>query len=436
MTYQECVTYINSIPKFTKKTELSNTEKLLDILGIERTIKGVIHVAGTNGKGSVCVCLSRILQEAGYKVGLFTSPHLIVLEERIQINQQQISKETFCMACEKVKQASEQMVQKGYLHPAYFEFLFGMAMFLFRKEQVDYIVLETGLGGRLDATNVFLHPLLTIITSISYDHTEILGDTLEKIAFEKAGIIKEKTPVIYWGTEPVVVKVIEEIAKKQKAFSLKITEKDYKILKIHQKSIDFCMNCGYYGNSNFSLPFSAPYQAANGALVLRAIEYLKKEPPISADKVQRALEKVVWPGRMEEVFPRVFVDGAHNMAGITAFIEAVKEIPQKGKQVLLFSVVKEKDFEPMIQKLCEQTEFSIFLLTEIEGSRKVELELIQKIFSKYTKKEIVCITDIKEALKKGIFLKGEKGTLFCVGSLYLIGQIKAVVKEEMEAYYD
>ena len=108
MTYQECVTYINSIPKFTKKTELSNTEKLLDILGIERTIKGVIHVAGTNGKGSVCVCLSRILQEAGYKVGLFTSPHLIVLEERIQINQQQISKETFCMACEKVKQASEQ----------------------------------------------------------------------------------------------------------------------------------------------------------------------------------------------------------------------------------------------------------------------------------------------------------------------------------------
>ena len=192
MTYQECVTYINSIPKFTKKTELSNTEKLLDILGIERTIKGVIHVAGTNGKGSVCVCLSRILQEAGYKVGLFTSPHLIVLEERIQINQQQISKETFCMACEKVKQASEQMVQKGYLHPAYFEFLFGMAMFLFRKEQVDYIVLETGLGGRLDATNVFLHPLLTIITSISYDHTEILGDTLEEIAFENGWITAEQ----------------------------------------------------------------------------------------------------------------------------------------------------------------------------------------------------------------------------------------------------
>lgn len=434
--YRECVEYINSIPKFTKKTELSNTIRLLDMLGVDRAMSGVIHVAGTNGKGSVCIYIAGILEEAGYKAALFTSPHLVALEERIQIDHQVISQEDFCMAFEKVKRVSEQMVQDGYFHPAYFEFLFGMAMFYFVRKKVDYIVLETGLGGRLDATNVFLRPLLTVITPISYDHTEILGDTLEQIASEKAGIIKEGVPVVYWGAESAVAEVIEEAAQKQKTHTYKIIEKDYKILKIHKKSIDFCMNCGYYGNSNFSLPFPASYQAANGALALTAIEHLTKARPISADMIQNAFAKVVWPGRMEEILPGVFADGAHNKAGIAAFMEAVRELPQEGKRVLLFSVVKEKEAEPMIQILCRGSEFSTIILTEVEGNRKTDRELLQKIFSNYTKAELIGITDTKEALEMGVVQKGENGTLFCVGSLYLIGQIKAVIKENTEVYHD
>ena len=332
------------------------------------------------------------------------------------------------------------MVQEGYLHPAYFEFLFGMAMFLFERRGVEYIVLETGLGGRLDATNVFFRPLLTVITSISYDHMEILGDTLEKIAWEKAGIIKEETPVVYWGAEAAVSAVIEEAAQRKHACIYKITGKDYKILKIHHKSIDFCMNCGYYGNSHFSLPFPAAYQAANGALALAAIENLTKAQPISAAMIQKAFAKINWPGRMEEVLPGVFVDGAHNQAGITAFMEAVKGIPQEGKRVLLFSVVKEKELEPMVQELCSQGEFSAVILTEVEGSRKTDLLFLQKIFSNCIKRvfrqteiaqiKVICIADTKEALETGVAWKGENGTLFCVGSLYLVGQIKRVIQEK------
>ena len=440
MNYLECVEYINSIPRFTKKTELSNTVKLLDMLGIDRGRSGIIHVAGTNGKGSVCTFLAGILEEAGYKTALFISPHLMDLEERIQIDGIPVSREEFCIACETVKEISEQMVQEGYLHPAYFEFLFGMAMFLFERRGVEYIVLETGLGGRLDATNVFFRPLLTVITSISYDHMEILGDTLEKIAWEKAGIIKEETPVVYWGAEAAVSAVIEEAAQRKHACIYKITGKDYKILKIHHKSIDFCMNCGYYGNSHFSLPFPAAYQAANGALALAAIENLTKAQPISAAMIQKAFAKINWPGRMEEVLPGVFVDGAHNQAGITAFMEAVKGIPQEGKRVLLFSVVKEKELEPMVQELCSQGEFSAVILTEVEGSRKSDLLILQKIFSNCIKRvfrhteiaqiKVICIADTKEALETGVAWKGENGTLFCVGSLYLVGQIKRVIQEK------
>ena len=167
---------------------------------------------------------------------------------------------------------------------------------------------------------------------------------------------------------------------------------------------------------------------------MAAIESLTKAKPIAADIIQRAFTKVNWQGRMEEILPRVFVDGAHNQAGITAFMEAVRGLPQKGKRVLLFSVVKEKELEPMVRILCEREEFSAVILTEVEGSRKKALQEMQRIFLNYTKADLVCIADTKEALKKGIAWKGEDGILFCAGSLYLAGQIKAIM-EKMEVFY-
>ena len=192
-TYEEANAYIAEVPKFTKTNEPSNTVELLDRLGHPEEAFKVIHVAGTNGKGSVCAFLEGMLRAAGYRTGLFTSPHLVRINERFQIDRQEISDERFTGAFNVVKEAIDQMVAEGFHHPTYFEILFAVGMVAFREEKIECLVMETGLGGRLDATNTVAHPVCCVITSISLDHTAVLGDTVEQIAGEKAGIIKEKS---------------------------------------------------------------------------------------------------------------------------------------------------------------------------------------------------------------------------------------------------
>ena len=197
MTYREAEEYILSIPKFTKKNKPEHTKLFLEYLGNPQEKLKVIHVAGTNGKGSVCVYLDAMLRSEEKTVGLFTSPHLVKLNERIVINGKEISDQKFMEVFEKVMEQVGVMEKEGLPHPTFFEFLFGMAMTAFVMEQVEYAVLETGLGGRLDATNSVEHPVCTVITSIGMDHMAILGDTLEKIAAEKAGILKPGVPLLY-----------------------------------------------------------------------------------------------------------------------------------------------------------------------------------------------------------------------------------------------
>lgn len=191
MKYEEVVRYIEDIPKFTKKHTLLHTREFMRRLGNPCQGRKVLHVAGTNGKGSVCAYMQAILLFEGKRVGFFTSPHLVKLNERIRINGKDIDDDTFCRIFAKVRQVAEELEKEGLEHPSYFEFLYGMGMLAFEENDAEYIVLETGLGGRLDATNSFEHPFLSVITSIGLDHTEILGDTIEKIAGEKAGIIKK-----------------------------------------------------------------------------------------------------------------------------------------------------------------------------------------------------------------------------------------------------
>ena len=213
MTYKEAEAYINSVPKFTSKNKPENTMELIRRLGHpERSMK-VIHVAGTNGKGSVCAFLSSMLTEGGKRTGLFTSPHLVKINERFQINNEPVSDEIFLNAYERVMKLVEEMQKDGFYHPAYFELLFAIGMVIFEEAQVEYLILETGLGGRLDATNIVEKPVVTVITSISLDHTEILGDTIEEIAGEKAGIIKQNIPIVYDGREKRAEKVILQKAE-------------------------------------------------------------------------------------------------------------------------------------------------------------------------------------------------------------------------------
>ncbi|MFR3529070.1 MAG: bifunctional folylpolyglutamate synthase/dihydrofolate synthase [Lachnospiraceae bacterium] len=210
--YQEAVEYIEELPRFTKKHSLDHTREFLRLLGDPGLDRKIIHVAGTNGKGSVCACLQAILQAEEKRCGFFTSPHLVTINERIQIGRKPVDDPVFYQVFCQAWEAAQTMEEAGMGHPSYFEFLFGMGMAAFARTDVEYVILETGLGGRLDATNAPEHPALAIITSISLDHTDILGETMEEIAAEKAGIIKPGVPVLFDGSSPGAAAVIRTTA--------------------------------------------------------------------------------------------------------------------------------------------------------------------------------------------------------------------------------
>ncbi len=434
MTYEEARSYIEQIPSFAKKRRLDNTRHMLELLGNPQDRVRIVHVAGTNGKGSVCAFLASIWKERGERTGMFTSPHLVDIRERIQIDGQMVSEEYFAEACEKMCAVSEQMMAEGWQHPAYFEFLFGMAMDIFDRALVSTVVLEAGLGGRLDATNVVEHPAVTVITSVSMDHMEYLGDTLEAIAREKAGIIKEGVPVVYWGEKEIVARIIEAEAKRKHARAIKLTDKNYKIFKIGNKNIDFCAFCGYYENSLYTLPFPAPYQAENAGLALSAAFCMEKN--IENECIRRGLLHAVWQGRMEEVCSGIYVDGAHNEDGIRAFVDAVKANQSEREKYLLFSAVKEKDCEQMVQILCREVGWKGVILTEIEGSRRLASDSMLSLFLRYMKNtngraRVEVFPDISTAFCEARKRRGADGLLYCAGSLYLAGEVKQLLMEEM-----
>ncbi len=259
-TYEEAAAYIEEIPKFTKKHTLEHTKTFLKRLGNPAADRKIVHVAGTNGKGSVCAYLQAILMAEGKRTGFFTSPHLVSVNERIRVDNIQIDNETFLKVFRKVLKIVRQMVEDGIEHPSYFEFLFGMGMTAFAETDVEYIILETGLGGRLDATNAIDNPALAIITSISLDHTAILGDTIEKIAGEKAGIIKPGVPVLFDGSSKKAAEVIKAKASELGVSCREVTKNAYEIQKVHRKYIAFSRRSAYDKDVIFQVPMCGCYR--------------------------------------------------------------------------------------------------------------------------------------------------------------------------------
>ena len=428
MNYEEAVNYIAEVPKFTRKNKAENTIELLRRLGHPEEKLKVIHVAGTNGKGSVCAFTESILRHAGKRTGLFISPHLVKINERFQINQEQVSDEVFLEAFCRVKDAMDRMVQDGFYHPTYFEILFAVGMVIFAEEQVEYLVMETGLGGRLDATNTVAHPIATVITSISLEHTEYLGDTIEQIAWEKAGIIKEGVPVIYDGRNRAVEKVILEKAEQMHAPAIPYYEGMSEILDRTDKSIDFVLNNRYYDYKTVQVPYLADYQIVNSSLAMLAVRVVDPGRQISDQTILQGIADTRWSGRMETVLPGVVLDGAHNAAGIEEFLKTVRMVQEKKPVTLLFSVVVEKDYDQMIREICEGADFSSIVVTQIEGDRKVPAEELAEVFRRYTKAEVTAEASVEKAFRTALAQKGE-GMLFCAGSLYLIGEIKAIISD-------
>ncbi len=432
MNYQEAVDFINDVPRFTTKNKPENTIELIERLGRPDRKMKLIHVAGTNGKGSVCAFLASTLQHAGYRVGLFTSPHLVTINERFQINQIPVSDETFLQAFLKVKRVIEEMTADGFCHPTYFEILFAVCMVIFGDAGLDYAVLETGLGGRLDATNVIEHPQAVVLTSISLDHMEYLGNTVEQIAWEKAGIIKEGVPVIYDGRNPSIEAVIRREAARKHARPIPYKESFSKICGRGEKTIDFSVQSGYYEGTVITVPYVADYQVVNSSLALLALEVLDPEHRIPQEEtVAAGIAETRWQGRMETVLPGVIVDGAHNEAGIEEFIKTVKQIHQTKRVTLLFSAVVEKEYDQMIRTICEETALDEVIVTQIAGSRIVPASQLAGLFREYTDAPVTAVEDIGDAFALARERKGD-GVLFCAGSLYLVGEIKARLRRKTD----
>ena len=426
ITYDEAVKYLLDIPKFTKSKNNNNLRRILETMGNpDRELK-VIHVAGTNGKGSTCMFINSILIEAGYSVGLFTSPHLIKINERISINGHNVTDEDFLSAFNQARNAVENIKSEGGEHPSFFEYMFLVAIAAFARAKVEYAVLETGLGGRLDATNVIEEPVVSVITSVSKDHMEILGETIEEIAMEKAGIIKERIPVVYWGEDKQVSKVIEAYANNKKAKYISLCKKDIKKIDKTNNSIDFCLVNSYDKYGSLTVPFVMDYQMWNAALAVSAIEEIL--PAIDKSSVRNGLLTAKWPGRMELVADKVYLDGAHNYDGILQFKDFVNELVARENTgvYILFSVVKEKEYHEMMELICQIECCRGFLVAPVANAMAAAVGELNEGLQR-TGKDVYSFGTLAEAFEYGIKLKGESEYLFCVGSLYMVGEIKAAL---------
>lgn len=427
--------YINRIPMWIrKKNTLEDIRKFLCEMGNPDEKMKIFHVAGTNGKGSVCTFLQSVLTKAGYRVGTFTSPHLIEIRERFFLDGVISSKKAFEESCQTVKKLSEKMMKRGFFHPSYFEFLFYMAMDMFDKAGLDYVILETGLGGRLDTTNVIRHPLVSVITSISLDHTEYLGNTIEKIAFEKAGIIKKGVPVVFDGNNPEASQVIRNRVQELKVPFYEVDKQDYEIIECEENGYQVRF-FGINGKSlTVKIPSAAEYQVMNAVLAYQVLEtaaankLLKSE--IGTEVIQEGFWDMEWSARMEEVLPGVFLDGAHNPGGMEAFVEAAVRLckGRKLRAYILFSAVADKDHNKMIKTIVKKLPIDQVLVAHIDSERGLETGILMEEFQNISGCCIKGCQTVEEAVINMLYKKDERHLCFCVGSLYLMGEIKKVLR--------
>ncbi|GMQ59125.1 folylpolyglutamate synthase/dihydrofolate synthase family protein [Vallitalea sediminicola] len=431
MKYNESVQYILDIPKFGVKSGLDNIKTLLNLLDNPEKNMKFIHVAGTNGKGSVCTMLSYILCEHGYKTGLFTSPHLVKINERIKIDNTNISNNNLSNILTMVKEKIDYMVKSGYNHPTFFEVLVAIAFVYYNKNNVDYVVLETGLGGRLDSTNVIENPIVSIITSIGLDHVAILGNTIEEIAKEKAGIIKKERPTVLYYDKKEVVDTINVECRNKKSKLYSYNDLHYNILKRTKKNIDFSINNKYYNYEEVFLNTIANYQIINVSIALTAVEVLIDEGVnLNTESILKGLKKFKWPGRMEYVMENMLIDGAHNAQGISMFVNDINSLYNNTEINILYASLIDKPYDKMISQLKKCNNINKMILTQINSDRATDVNLLQESCERVGYDNIYPMANIDDAVKYAMQLSREGRMVCCIGSLYLVGYIKSKIIEE------
>ena len=426
MNYSAALDYIENLNYLGSKLDLSRITEMLERLGNPQDEIKAIHVAGTNGKGSVSSMISRILIEAGYKTGLYTSPHLERYNERYKINNEEISDDAFGEYIERVKLCADDM-DGGTGRPTVFEQLTAAAFLYFADQKVDYAVIEVGLGGRFDATNVIKKPVLSVITSISLDHTEFLGNTIESIAFEKGGIIKKGCPTVLYRQDRRVYDVIKNICGERNSelyygenTSVRVISQDITGSVISIKN-DLC------DIKEIFLPLIGEYQIKNCETAINAVCVLRElGAEISDENIVKGIAASRWNGRMEicSRSPLTVIDGAHNADGVEMLAESVKKYFAGKRIVLLMGVLGDKEYEKMAAEIVPLADAVV--ITEPDSDRAMPAEKFKEVVEKYCY-NVNCIDGIKEAYDFALGITGADDVLLCAGSLYLIGRLRSII---------
>ncbi len=412
--------FLSNFYRGTRNVKLKGIKFLCEQFNHPEKDLKVIHIAGTNGKGSCAEMMTNILIKAGYKVGKFISPHLIKYNERISINNKNITDEEMEKLIRRLIPDINEYSILGDQRITFFELETIMAFLYFKENNCDFVVLEVGLGGLYDTTNI-VTPLISIITSIGYDHMNILGDTLEKIAEQKAGIIKQDSDTIFVKQEEEVNNVIKQTCL-SKNNTLHLVEKE----NISNYSYDNnFQKFDYKKHKNIVINLKGEKQINNASICLEAVDILnKKSYKISEENVKEGLKTVVHKGRFETISekPLIIYDGAHNKPAIENFINSINMYYKKNPKVYIISILKRKDYESMLKEILKDEE-SVFIFTDGNDKKAYEpKERLLKIAKKYTQNQNLYIEDLKTAIElaKG---KYNKYVTFVVGSFYIYGDI-------------
>jgi dihydrofolate synthase / folylpolyglutamate synthase len=428
MNYIEAIEYIHGTHKFGVKLGLHNIKRLLELLGNPQDELKYVHIAGTNGKGSTAAFISSILIESGYRVGIYTSPFLIRFNERIKVNNIDIDDDDLVMVISTVKEKVDYMISRNESHPTEFEIVTAAAFLYYYQKSCDVVILEVGLGGRYDSTNVIKESLLSIITPISLDHMSILGDNISKITFEKAGIIKEKSNILIYQKFEESVNVIKNTAIKKNANVYILDEKNISISSYNIGSQVF----HYKQYNNLEITLLGDYQIYNASLSLEACLLLKRFGmyKICERSIRAGLTKALWQGRFEIIKkdPLFIIDGAHNVDGAKVLKSSLQRYFKENRIYFILGILEDKAYEDIISILAPIAS-GVFIVSGF-SERALNIDKLSSVVKKYCTQVTKC-DKMEAVICKAIeTAQKDKDAVICAfGSLYMIGKVKQIIIE-------